>query len=280
MDKVEFNKKRKEDLEGKIQSLYKLLKDYETIEEFGLPKERKRAEFEIKNILKDLDKYINAYEIICNQLGENVGSSNKEVVSIISTLNSLKSEVVNSKNELVDGQNRILESQLILSNRIINILTKFHFSLQHSIGIILNEVEENELNIIQKILEMVDSFSLKIEDVNKVNNTVTQSLEELNKKVSQPNTPLIIGREIINKSKSPELDTKGKFKMTLPIIPMLLKYEAELSLNMKATLREIWEDLSKGYIFFKPVHTSDEISTSKLQAGKNEGESNEKQMKK
>lgn len=60
-----------------------------------------------------------------------------------------------------------------------------------------------------------------------------------------PSLPASSQAEIAEIIKSPELDTRHKITMTLPIVPFLINYEGELELGTGFNINSAWEFVIK-----------------------------------
>jgi hypothetical protein len=64
-----------------------------------------------------------------------------------------------------------------------------------------------------------------------------------------PENNAAVAKWLAESSKAkPITDVKGKLKLNIPLIPLVLSYEKELSVDLKRVFNELWEDLTTGQV--------------------------------
>jgi len=208
-----------------------LLKEYED----GLryeedPRRRARYRREIERLQESLQKYRREYEDLQAQVAgapslamDRVGFQLQQMDAKLDTLlqgqTAIRTDVAGVRQALLDryeaGERTIIAS----------IAESLNQGQLATVEGVLNAIEEGRIAETEMV-EMLDS-------VRQILTNVEQHLVSL-----LPAQPRV--SEIVS---SPELDVKHKLKITLPIIPLLLSYEGELGLGMRANLEEMWRRL-------------------------------------
>ncbi len=98
---------------------------------------------------------------------------------------------------------------------------------------LLNELDAIELDLTQKLQDALDSNQVSEPQMQQMLALLEERIPSLT-----PNQAAIA--KVI---KDPELDAKHKLKVTLPIVPMLVKYEGELELGSGFNIRSAWDQL-------------------------------------
>jgi hypothetical protein len=132
---------------------------------------------------------------------------------------------------------------------VINNLTSYPYKdLYSTLRFFVKDIYEKDLDDIVK--NYSDSFLADTDINNEELMTILNSINEFSyKNVATNEAVTKIIHEELTKAKENILDSditiKNKLKLTIPIIPFLLSYEAELSSNNKIGLNAIWNKLRK-----------------------------------
>lgn len=118
-------------------------------------------------------------------------------------------------------------------------------------------IEESISSYDKKDQDAIDVITINLDDKVVVDERIDDLMNKMDTILtlvgSQENAGLKeynkIGKQVT--SSDLEIDSKAKLKLLIPIIPGLLKFEKELSLDLKSALTEIWEDLKNGDLFVK-----------------------------
>jgi pSer/pThr/pTyr-binding forkhead associated (FHA) protein len=232
-----FNELRKKQLMENINRQYKLLHEYEKKRDLSeRPKEIELFNDEITNITQSLTEYIIQYKRICQE----EGTAPQEVASILTELQVLKQK----QQQIISKQDETLMAVSQARNAILKRITTVY---QDSMRVLLSALDEQETNIVQAIVEDIDQKQLSEIEMTELLTAIQQGYTELQQKEL-----LISTDEVSQETKklpqvwnSPDISTGGKLKLSIPIIPKILTYETELSVNVKESLNGFWKKFKK-----------------------------------
>lgn len=146
-------------------------------------------------------------------------------------------ELKKGQNELKEGQAKLLEG-----------VTQNQKTL---ITEVINTIKDSEKNLIQKIQQEIDENEIKDIKIIKFLEVIQKGLIEITDKLGESDQMVKKANNLAKVIKS-ESDLKGKLKLSIPLIPTILKYEKELSWDLKDVVNDIKNDFKKGNIFTKP----------------------------
>nr|QNO54886.1 hypothetical protein NLMONJAO_00007 [Methanosarcinales archaeon ANME-1 ERB7] len=233
-----FNELRKKQLMENIKRQYKLLHEYEKKRDLSeRPKEIALFNDEITNITQSLTDYIIQYNRICQEEGI---TTPQEVASISNELRVLKQR----QQQIISKQDETLMAVSQARNAILKRITTVY---QDSMRVLLSALDEQETNIVQAIVEDIDQKQLTEIEMTELLTAIQQGYKELQQK------PLPISTDEVSQEtkklpqvwNSPDISTGGKLKLSIPIIPKILTYETELSVNVKESLNGFWKKFKK-----------------------------------
>jgi hypothetical protein len=166
----------------------------------------------------------------------------EEIMNLSSEFNSKKQAsieniyILEKIDNLEKGQIEILENIKLENKRALETIKSF---LSISDNFLIEEIERK----IQSSQINNQDFSVLLENIEK-------GLEELKLKLDNNNPRIIEADKLLNDIyEEPQL--MGKFKLSIPLIPLLLKYETELNWDMIKLYRQTLKDWRDGKIFKK-----------------------------
>jgi hypothetical protein len=145
------------------------------------------------------------------------------------------SQNIENKLETIDQKiNLLLDNQTGLSQ-----LLKLYFN-PHEQSLIFplgKELNESSINEIQSFLEVLDNNQISETDIQLMVGEVQSLFAEIN----ASNVSLTsANKSVIEMIRDPNIDAKHVLKLSIPIIPLFLNYEAELGLSNGIKLKDIW----------------------------------------
>ncbi|MCK4348386.1 MAG: FHA domain-containing protein [Thermoplasmatales archaeon] len=235
----DLNEIRKKQLMDNIKRQYKLLHEYEKKRDLSeRPKEIELFNDEITNITQPLNEYIIQYNRICQEEGM---TTPQEVASILTELQVLKQR----QQQIISKQDETLMAVWQARNAILKRITTVY---QDSMRVLLSALDEQETNIVQAIVEDIDQKQLTEIEMTELLTAIQQGYTELQQKA----LPIFTAYEVSQETKklpqvwnSPDISTGGKLKLSIPIIPKILTYETDLSVNVKESLNGFWKKFKK-----------------------------------
>jgi hypothetical protein len=157
----------------------------------------------------------------------------------------LKELVSNYQEELGELRGKVDSDQIC---RVNNIATELHQMndqinalgnlVLRSHTALIKQLNQNQLATVQKITDALEANRIAEVDLENLLKTVQITLEAVK------NKGLVISsdqKEIEGVVDDPSVDTKHKLKVSIPIIPLLIDYEAELELGTGFNLKVLWE---------------------------------------
>ena len=114
--------------------------------------------------------------------------------------------------------------------------------------VLLSALDKQETDIVQAIIEDIDQRQLTEAEMEEFLMAIQQGYTELQQKALPISTAYAVLQETKKLPQvwnSPDIGTGGKLKLSIPIIPKILTYEAELSVNVKDSLNGFWKKFKK-----------------------------------
>ena len=224
------------DLLDHITQDQKLLKEFEeelTVEDN--PRTLKKYKKEIKRQQESINNYRQEYTELEQQL---IGIFTPQI------------QVVGNQLQIIENQLQQIDAKLNIENQLQQIDAKLNIVLIKQDSLLLR-YEASEQAILRVFIEQLNQTQLAFTE-NMLNavaaNQVSESemLEMLAVLESRiPSLPANSQAEIAGIIKSPELDTRHKITVTLPIVPFLINYEGELELGTGFNIKSAWEFVIK-----------------------------------
>lgn len=211
------------DLLDNITQDQKLLKEFEealTVEDN--PRTLKKYKKEIKRQQESIDNYKQEYTELEQQL---TGISTPQI------------QVVGNQLQIIENQLQQLDAKLnIVLIKQDSLLSRYQASEQAILRVIIEQLNQTQLALTENMLNAVAANQVSESEM-------LEMLAVLESRI--PSLPASSQAEISEIIKSPELDTRHKITMTLPIVPFLINYEGELELGTGFNIKSAWEFVIK-----------------------------------
>ena len=211
------------DLLDNITQDQKLLKEFEealTVEDN--PRTLKKYKKEIKRQQESIDNYKQEYTELEQQL---TGISTPQI------------QVVGNQLQIIENQLQQLDTKLnIVLIKQDSLLSRYQASEQAILRVIIEQLNQTQLALTENMLNAVAANQVSESEM-------LEMLAVLESRI--PSLPASSQAEIAEIIKSPELDTRHKITMTLPIVPFLINYEGELELGTGFNIKSAWEFVIK-----------------------------------
>jgi hypothetical protein len=226
-------KRRLIDLEDHINKDLELSKQYEDVLRYeDDPRRSAKYQNEIGKLKASTDRYRQEYESFQLSLNQ---QSYPEESSLKNQLNTIQEGII----KLQAGQRAIYNNITSLQ---FNILSRFDEAERKIMSTILLSIDESELKIVNSMVDAVERSQLSADEIRQITAISEVAIEQLPKHATGEES-----QEIIKLLKSPELENKHRLTLTIPIIPMLLNYEAELEIGSGINIAQVWKSLSKRF---------------------------------
>ena len=211
------------DLLDHITQDQKLLKEFEealTVEDN--PRTLKKYKKEIKRQQESIDNYKQEYTELQQQL---IGISTPQI------------QVVGNQLQIIENQLQQIDAKLniVLINQD-SLLLRYQVSEQAILRVFIEQLNQTQLAFTENMLNAVAANQVSESEM-------LQMLAVLQSRI--PSLPSSSQAEIAEIIKSPELDTRHKITVTLPIVPFLINYEGELELGTGFNIKSAWEFVIK-----------------------------------
>ena len=211
------------DLLDNITQDQKLLKEFEealTVEDH--PRTLKKYKKEIKRQQESIDNYKQEYTELEQQL---TGISTPQI------------QVVGNQLQIIENQLQQIDAKLniVLINQD-SLLLRYQVSEQAILRVFIEQLNQTQLAFTENMLNAVAANQVSESEM-------LEMLAVLESRI--PSLPANSQAEIAEIIKSPELDTRHKITVTLPIVPFLINYEGELELGTGFNIKSAWEFVIK-----------------------------------
>jgi hypothetical protein len=211
------------DLLDHITQDQKLLKEFEealTVEDN--PRTLKKYKKEIKRQQESIDNYKQEYTELQQQL---IGISTPQI------------QVVGNQLQIIENQLQQIDAKLnIVLIKQDSLLIRYQASEQAILRVFIEQLNQTQLAFTENMLNAVAANQVSESEM-------LQMLAVLQSRI--PSLPSSSQAEIAEIIKSPELDTRHKITVTLPIVPFLINYEGELELGTGFNIKSAWEFIIK-----------------------------------
>lgn len=211
------------DLLDHITQDQKLLKEFEealTVEDN--PRTLKKYKKEIKRQQESIDNYRQEYTELEQQL---TGIPTPQI------------QVVGNQLQIIENQLQQIDAKLnIVLIKQDSLLIRYQASEQAILRVFIEQLNQTQLAFTENMLNAVAANQVSESEM-------LQMLAVLQSRI--PSLPSSSQAEIAEIIKSPELDTRHKITVTLPIVPFLINYEGELELGTGFNIKSAWEFVIK-----------------------------------
>lgn len=211
------------DLLDNITQDQKLLKEFEealTVEDN--PRTLRRYQQEIKRQKESIKNYTQEYTELKQQL---------------TCISTPQIQVVGNQLQIIENQLQQLDTKLnIVLIKQDSLLSRYQASEQAILRVIIEQLNQTQLALTENMLNAVAANQVSESEM-------LEMLAVLESRI--PSLPASSQAEISEIIKSPELDTRHKITMTLPIVPFLINYEGELELGTGFNIKSAWEFMIK-----------------------------------
>lgn len=150
---------------------------------------------------------------------------------------SLKKEILKAREnieELKKQNDSIIKQNILLSELGNNINNN-----------LINLISQSEKRIVYQIQNKINTDEINKLEMIRIIDTVQKSILEISDKFGEED-PMIEESKKLNNEITSYSDLKGKLKLSIPIIPTILKYEKELSWDLKKAFKKIKNNFYAG----------------------------------
>ncbi len=218
-------KQRLQDLANNIDQDFKLLKEFEDALRYETnPRVKAAYRHDIKQLRESATLYQQEYD----ELQEII--TNDESVTNIQSVKIQLYQIDAKLDILLNGQDDVSEKLYQMRQTLLN---RYDDAEKAMIASIAKQFSQTQLTITQTLVDALEGNQLSELEMQEM-------LAVLEKQIpSLPPSQAVVA-EII---KAPELDTKHKLKITLPIVPFLIDYEGELEIGSGFNVKLAWKRL-------------------------------------
>lgn len=162
------------------------------------------------------------------------------------SISEILRQISESQEKILTRQDQTLEA--IDSSRT-EIMSRIESNFRDLAFVLLSRLNPQELQTTQAIVQSIDQKGLSDGEETELLNAIKEGTQELESKglllakSSQVSKDVERLKPVWN---SHDLATIGKLKLSIPLIPMILSYETELSVSVKQSLSTIWQRFFKG----------------------------------
>jgi hypothetical protein len=231
MASVSFNK-RLQDLTEHIAKDQNLLKEFEDALRFeDDPRRRAKYQQDVEQLRESAHRYRQEYDAL-----------NRQTTSEMQTV----AEQLRQMDWKLDSVFAIAQQ---ISQMQHTLLSRYDQTERSLVAAVVQQLDDRQLSMTQTFLDALDSRQLADSEIEEMWAVLEERLPEL-----LPSQDAV--KEWV---KAPGLDARHRLKVTLPIVPLLVDYEAEFELNGELDFKALWETLKaklrkqKVQATYKPV---------------------------
>ena len=234
-----LTERRIQQLANNIRKDMDLLEDYEDELRYETdPRRLARYRREIERQRESLTRYQREYDELRGQVTGEPSAEMRDTADILRYLNT-------KLDGLLSGQ-KFIQDDLKDFRR--TLLARFDASEQTIISTIVQRLDQNQSATVQSILDVMDTQRVPENELQETLKVIQQALSEIKQKEAGYYDSQLL-RDVGNLSEvvdDPRLDVNHKLKVSVPIIPLILSYETEVGLNLKAAWQRLKEWRGKG----------------------------------
>jgi hypothetical protein len=235
MASVSFNQ-RLEDLTEHIAKDQNLLKEVEdALRVEGDPIRRAKYQRDVEQLKESAHRYRQQYDVLNHQ-------TTAEMETVAEQLRQMDWKL----DSVLGGQVAIAQQ---LSQMQHTLLSRYDQTERSLVAAVVEKLDDRQLSMTQTFLDTLDSRQLAESEIEEMWAVLEERLPEL-----PPSQDAV--KEWV---RAPGLDARHRLKVTLPIVPLLVDYEAEFELNGGLDFKGLWETLKaklrkpKVQATYKPV---------------------------
>ena len=146
--------------------------------------------------------------------------------------------------KLSEGQQDIRDDISKLKS---SIIARFEANERKIISVVLDRFEQSELAMVSTMLNGIDTINVAVSNIEETLASVREALIEVHGQgnaIEDTVLAQVVG-ETLKIVDDPKLDFRQRLKVTIPIIPLIMKYERIIELKSSVNLKEVWEWLRK-----------------------------------
>jgi hypothetical protein len=114
-----------------------------------------------------------------------------------------------------------------------SLLSQYDVTERSLVAAVIQTLNEQQLMMIQTLLGALESHQLAETEIEEMWALIEKQLPEL------PSSQA----SVVDWARAPGLDARHRLKVTFPIVPLFVDYEAELELNGGFDFKAIWEGI-------------------------------------
>jgi hypothetical protein len=209
------------------------------------PRQKRRIKREIERQKTSLADYQRQLEELTAAAGLTATTPPAESETA-ATLNTIRTDLSALQRQIGGMEERLAAGQQTIRDDIARqqdvILAHIDERHRETIESILKQLDTNQLEVIELLLDAADQQQVAQWEAQQLTLLAQQALVEL-KRVRESQPDAAEWQSLLTQL---ERDTslEQKLKLTIPIIPGLLEYENELSVDVKEMLKQAWSRLS------------------------------------
>jgi hypothetical protein len=228
--------RRIQQLADNIRKDMDLLNDYEDELRYETdPRRLARYRREIERQRESLSRYQQEYDELRGQLTGEPPSEMQDTADMLRQMNA--------KLDNLQGGQKVIRDDLKDFRK--TLLARFDDSEQTIISTVVQRLDQNQSATVQSILDEIEANRLPENELQETLSAVLQALSEIKQNEAGYYDSQLVS-EATNLSEvvdDPKLDVNHKLKVSIPIIPLILKYETEVGLKGELNLKNAWQRL-------------------------------------
>jgi len=211
-----------------------LLKDYEDAFRFeDDPRRCARYRREIEQLRNSAINYQKEYDELCTLSSLNTPEDTQVIATQLQQMGTKLDGLLAGQSAIRSGLKDLRQS----------VLTHYDASVQSIIATIVERLDQNQVSTVLAIQEVIEADRISEDELQTILATVQQTLSEIQRYQEESRNSEMAGNiqrisEVINE---PKLNVRQRLKITLPIIPLLMKYEGEFELSEAINLENAWK---------------------------------------
>jgi hypothetical protein len=228
--------RRIQQLADNIRKDMDLLKSYEDELRYETdPRRLARYRREIERQRESLSRYQHKYDELRGQVTGKPPAGMRDTADMLRQMDA-------KLDGLLSGQ-KVIQDDLADFRK--TLLARFDASEQTIIFTVVQRLDQNQSATVQSILDEIETHRLPENELQETLSTVLQTLSKIKENEAGYYDSQLVS-EATNLSEvvdDPKLDVNHKLKVSIPIIPLILKYETEVGLKSELNLKTAWQRL-------------------------------------